>query len=136
MKKIMIAVLLILLSAGVGCWWFRPSSGETPTLPKIREIQEIQMTDSSGAVVHLDMEEKITSFIYFTKDSHKTRQESINDQPSSDLSPYQFDLKLKNGTVRLYIYQKGWKTYLESPYVGIYELDHSLSDWLSGKLDY
>lgn len=136
MKKIMVAVFLSLLSVGIGCWWFRPSSGEAPTLPKIKDIQEIQMKDSSGTVVHLDMEEKITSFIYFAKDSRKTRQESIHDQPSSALSPYQFDLKVKHGTVRLYIYQKGRKTYLERPYVGIYELDHSLSDWLSGKLDY
>lgn len=139
MKKVLTALSVIIVGvAGLALWWYWPSR-EQPAIPKIHEIQGIRLTQPDGTVIPLDMEEKIISFVYFAKDSRKMRQESVNDQPREELKASRIELLLKNGQSKTYyIYQGGFfkKTYLEIPYNGIYEMEYSLSDWLSGKLDY
>ncbi|MGT2754373.1 DUF5301 domain-containing protein [Streptococcus ovis] len=139
MKKVVSALLLLVVGiVGAIIWWYWPSEVQ-PVVPKIDEIQEVRVTQPDDTVIPLDMEEKIISFVYFAKDSRKTRQKSVNDQPNKELMATQVELLLKNGSSKMfYIYQDGFfkKTYLEIPYDGIYEMEYSLSDWLSGKLDY
>lgn len=139
MKKFLLALsVLIVGMVGLGAWWYWPSE-EQPAIPKIYEIQEVRVIQPDGTVIPLDIEEKIVSFVYFAKDSHKTRQESVNGQPRKELMATRIELLLNNGQSKtLYIYQDGFfkKTYLEIPYDGIYEMEYTLSDWLSGKLDY
>lgn len=139
MKKILIALSVLIVGiAGCVAWWYWPSK-EQPAIPKIHEIQEVRLTQPDGTVIPLDIEEKIISFVYFAKDSHKTRQESVNDEPKEELQATRIDVLLKNGNSKtFYIYQDRFfkKTYLEIPYDGIYEMEYTLSDWLSGKLDY
>ena len=139
MKKIVSALLLLVVGiVGAISWWYWPSEVQ-PAVPKIDEIQEVRVTQPDDTVIPLDMEEKIISFVYFAKDSRKTRQKSVDDEPKEELQATRIDVLLKNGNRKIfYIYQDRFfkKTYLEIPYDGIYEMEYTLSDWLSGKLDY
>ena len=139
MKKVVSALLLLVVGiVGAIIWWYWPSE-EQPAVANIHEIQEVRVTQPDDTVIPLDMEEKIISFVYFAKDSRKTRQKSVNDEPKEELQATRIDVLLKNGNSKtFYIYQDRFfkKTYLEIPYDGIYEMEYTLSDWLSGKLDY
>lgn len=135
MKKA-IAVLLSLLLAGF-VYWHWP--GAAPSLPEAGEISAITLSTekdtaflvSPDAPLRIEDEETIVSFLETLSQSHKTRQESVNDTPYAE--PYaRVEMIFKPGqnSAIAYLYPRGRTTYLEQPYTGIYKLKTPIDKWL------
>lgn len=141
MKKVL-TVLAILLAAGLGYWnW----PGPAPELPVATDIERVEVTPSGPIQLKLEgtypavfknpmtveEKEKITDLLFYLSQGRKTRQDSVNDQPSVTPS-VRFYLFLKDETDRgFYVYEDAGTTYLEVPYEGIYKLNQPLENWLA-----
>lgn len=117
MKKIFGALCFIAILVLTYFFW----PGAAPSLPQADEVLEIQLVQDQEEV-KIDQTDAIKKLVTELGKSNKIRQESIHDTPP--ISPHvQITFVMTDGKAIAYAYKgKYGVTYLEQPYVGIYQL--------------
>lgn len=122
MKNIRIGLALMCILALTAC-----GNKKEIVLPEAKNIKEIEIMDNASQTSKKILDEKeISKLINDIKDNSKdTNAESVNDQPTN-IENYIIIKFFHKGAEKnpsvAYLYQKKGNSYIEQPYMGIWDL--------------
>ena len=100
--------------------------------PNVEDVTELTIFDNiNESTINIIDETDIDKIINNISNSEPTRNQSVNDQPYVD-HYYFLRIKTNNENYYYYLYKENGKTYIESPYEGIYRVNNDFLTYIEG----
>ena len=93
--------------------------------PELNEIVSVKLSCNTPDATIPMSEKYYEDLIRYISEAKPTRKQSLNDTPTSG-AYYGVEIQTDGMQYRYFVYEEGEQVYIEMPYEGIYEAEHTL----------
>ena len=93
--------------------------------PELNEIVSVKLSCNTPDATIPMIEQHYEDLIRYISEAKPTRKQSLNDTPTSG-AYYGVEIQTNEKQYRYFVYEEGEQVYIEMPYEGIYEAEHTL----------